>query len=282
LPGFFDIQGKILRLRRARLRSGSTLNLPAESVTPQLFWHLIVILAYDGGANQRIVMPCVLWSLLMNPRGVIFDMDGVIVLTENAHWQSWLAVAEPRGVMLRYDTFLSCFGRINPDCIPILFGPDISTAESADIADRKEAAFRDIIRADMPLAPGIVALLSKLEASGASLAVGSSAPPENVALVLDAGNIRSWFDAIVDGSQVKRGKPAPDVFLRAAELMGISPKDCVVIEDAPTGIKAAVAAGMLAVGVATTHKAEELQAVGAHHCFETLADVPMDMLLGRS
>ena len=82
-------------------------------------------------------------------QGVIFDMDGVIVLTEQAHWQSWLAAAEPRGVTLDYKTFLSCFGRINPDCVPILFGPNISPTESADIADRKEAAFREIIRANM-------------------------------------------------------------------------------------------------------------------------------------
>jgi beta-phosphoglucomutase family hydrolase len=214
--------------------------------------------------------------------GVIFDMDGVIVLTEAAHWQSWLAAAKPRGVTLKYDVFLSCFGRINPDCVPILFGPGISEAESTDIAEKKEAAFRDIIRADMPLAPGIEAMLRELKSDGVRLSVGSSAPPENVKLVLEAGHLQQYFDAVVDGSQVKRGKPAPDVFLRAAELMGLPPQRCAVIEDAPTGIRAAVAAGCLAIGVATTHKAEELLAVGANHCFASLSEVPIRSLLPKS
>ena len=210
--------------------------------------------------------------------GVIFDMDGVLVLTERAHWQSWLAAADPRGVKLEYSTFLSCFGRINPDCVPILFGRGISPAESSAIADQKEAAFRDIIRVDVPLAPGIEALLEKLKSKGMRLAVGSSGPPENVNLVLDAGKLRKWFDAVVDGSQVKRGKPAPDVFLRAAALMNLPPEKCAVIEDAPTGIQAAVAAGMLAIAVSTTHTAEELLAAGAAVCFATPTDA-CDLLI---
>jgi beta-phosphoglucomutase family hydrolase len=211
--------------------------------------------------------------------GVIFDMDGVIVLTEAAHWQSWVAAADERGVTLQYDVFLSCFGRINPDCIPILFGPGISAAESHDIAERKESAFRDIIRADMPLAPGLTDMLDALKAKGIRLAVGSSAPPENVDLVLEAGNLKQYFQAVVDGSQVEHGKPAPDVFLRAAKLLGLAAEQCAVIEDAPTGIRAAVAAGCLAVGVATTHRAEELLAVGADHCFGSLSEVPLETLI---
>lgn len=209
--------------------------------------------------------------------GVIFDMDGVIVLTEQAHWQSWLAVAEARGVKLDYTTFLSCFGRINADCVPILFGPDITIAQARDIADRKEAAFRDIIRAAVPLAPGIESVLAELKSRGKRLAVGSSGPPENVNLVLGAGKIRTYFDAVVDGDQVQRGKPAPDVFLRAAFLMNVSPSECAVIEDAPTGIEAAVAAGMLAIAVTTTHTEEELLTAGANACFATPPDA-LDLL----
>src|SRR5256885_15771717 len=92
---------------------------------------------------------------------VIFDMDGVLVLTEEAHWQSWLEAARPRGDELSYAAFKSCFGRINPDCIPILFGPR-SHEESVAIAVEKEAAFRRIVRTRVPLVPGIVELLSSL------------------------------------------------------------------------------------------------------------------------
>ena len=208
----------------------------------------------------------------MKITGVIFDMDGVIVLTEKAHWLSWQAAAKPRGVHLEYPEFVSCFGRINPDCIRILFG-EVSTHESEAIAEEKESAFREIVRHDVPLAPGLTDFLQSLRARGIRTGIGSSAPPENVNLVLDAGKLRAMFDAVADGSQVSRGKPAPDVFLLAAERMGIPPKNCAVIEDAPAGITAAVAAGMLAIGVTTTNPAEKLREAGAQHLFKDIADL---------
>jgi HAD superfamily hydrolase (TIGR01509 family) len=197
---------------------------------------------------------------------VLFDMDGVLVLTEEAHWQSWLQAARPRNVELSYTAFKSCFGRINPDCIPILFGP-WPADDALAIAEEKESVFRKIVSARVPLVPGIVELLTALTALGARLAVGSSGPPENVKALVDGGGLTRFFSATVDGSQVRHGKPAPDVFLIGAQRLGVAPVACAVIEDAPVGIRAAVAAGMLAVGVATTHPEEELRAAGAAHVF---------------
>lgn len=208
------------------------------------------------------------------PTGVIFDMDGVLVMTEDAHWHAWQAAGASRGVTIDHPTFLSCFGRVNADCIRILFGPEVTLADSLQIADEKEAAFRDLIRSDVPLAPDLLPLLDALKAQSIRLAVGSSAPPANIDLVLDAGKIRRYFDAVADGSEVKRGKPAPDVFLLAAQKMGVSPAQCAVIEDAPAGIEAAVAAGMRAIGVATTHRAEQLLAAGAHEVHADVRSIP--------
>ncbi len=196
--------------------------------------------------------------------GVIFDMDGVLVLSEEAHWRSWREAAARRGVTLAYETFLSCFGRVNADCVRIMLGDHIAPEEALRIADEKEAAMREIIRRDVPLAPSTRELLDALARDGARLAVGSSAPPENVDLVLDGGGIRARFAAAVDGSQVRRGKPAPDVFLLAAERIGLPPSACAVIEDAPAGIRAAVAAGMTAIGLTTTHTREQLLEAGAN------------------
>jgi beta-phosphoglucomutase len=209
----------------------------------------------------------------MRTYGVIFDMDGVIVLSEEAHWLSWREAALKRGVDLAYETFLSCFGRVNADCVRIMIGEDVSADEAAQIAEEKEAAMRAIIRDRVPLAPSVVDLLGALARDGARLAVGSSAPPENVDLVLDGGRIRAHFAAVVDGSQVKRGKPAPDVFLLAAERMGIRPSECAVIEDAPAGIQAARAAGMTAIGLATTHTALQLREAGAHVVYPAMPDL---------
>lgn len=214
-------------------------------------------------------------------KGVIFDMDGVLVLTENAHWLAWQASATRRGVTLAYATFLSCFGRVNQDCIRIMFGDEVPPDEAARIADDKEAAFRDIIRTNMPVAPGLIGLLTDLQSRRIGLGVGSSAPPENVDLVLDAGHLRPYFSAVVDGTQVKRGKPAPDVFLQAASLLGLPAASCAVIEDAPAGILAAKAAGMLGIGVATTHRAHELAAAGADVVFPSIAELPLTDLLRR-
>jgi len=197
---------------------------------------------------------------------VLFDMDGVLVLTEEAHWQSWLEAARPRNVELSYAAFKSCFGRINPDCIPILFGP-WPADDSLKIAEEKEQAFRRIVKARVPLVPGIVELLTALTNLGARLAVGSSGPPENVKALIDGGNLTHFFSATVDGKQVTHGKPAPDVFLIGAKRLGVAPAACAVIEDAPVGIRAAVAAGMLPIGVATTHPEQDLRTAGAAHVY---------------
>jgi HAD superfamily hydrolase (TIGR01509 family) len=211
--------------------------------------------------------------------GVIFDMDGVLVLTEQAHWESWLAPAGKRGANLSYERFKTCFDRINPDCIPILFGPNVPPDDSLAIADEKEAAFRDIVRANVPLAPGIVELLKELKRLGARLAVGSSGPRENVELIVNSGGLAEYFNALIDGSQVKCGKPAPDCFLAAASRIGAAPAACAVIEDASVGIRAAVAAGMLAIGVTTTHSKADLEQAGAHHVYTAPSDIDAGSLV---
>jgi HAD superfamily hydrolase (TIGR01509 family) len=206
-------------------------------------------------------------------------MDGVLVLTEKPHWESWLVPAKTRGVTLAYEKFLSCFGRINPDCIRILFG-EMPVAESEKIADEKEAAFRDIIRHSVPLAPGVPELLRELRGAGIATAVGSSGPPENVKLVVENGGLSALFDALVDGSMVKQGKPAPDCFLLAASKMGVPPGRCIVVEDAPAGIRAARAAGMVAVALTTTNTREALVEAGAHHLFDSIKTLQIGILRG--
>lgn len=215
-----------------------------------------------------------------NPRtpGVIFDMDGVLILSEEAHFRSWREAGRRRGVEITHADFLSCFGRINPDCVRILFGPDIPPDESRAIADEKELAYRAIVADNLPLAPGVVDLARTLASRGARLAIGSSAPPENIDLILARSGLAPFISATANGAEVLRGKPAPDVFLLAAQRLAIPPARCAVIEDAPSGVRAAVAAGMRAIAVATTHPAADLEAAGAHHIFPALADVPPSLL----
>lgn len=218
-------------------------------------------------------------------RAIIFDMDGVLVLTGPAHFQTWRQAAAAEGIDLSQDHFNDTFGRTNPDVIRMIWKRELPPERVSQIADAKEKAFRDIVEHDVPLAPGLVPLLESLCEAGFVLGIGSSAPPENIDLVLDRAGIRKYFAGIANGSQVKRGKPAPDVFLLAARLTAVDPTHCAVVEDAPPGIEAAVAAGMVAIGVATTHPAEELTRAGAAVTFAALADLTVGRareLLGRA
>lgn len=211
---------------------------------------------------------------------VIFDMDGVLILSIAAHAAAWRETAARHGRPMTHDDFLRVNGMTNHDICTTLWGAARATPEFiARIGDEKERAYRDAVRADLPLAPGLRPLLQALQAAGARLAVGTSGPLENVDLVLDQGGLRPFFGGVVHAGLVQRGKPAPDIFLRAAELVGAAPERCVVIEDAPTGVRAALAAGMRCVGVATTHDAGDLTAVGAHLVRPDLASLSVDDLL---
>lgn len=188
-----------------------------------------------------------------SPRAVIFDMDGVLVDTYRAHYQSWLEMARPYGLRFTEEQFGATFGRTSREIIAHFWGEGrLSESEIAEMDDRKEAAFRRIIAADFPAMPGTTDLLERLATAGFRLAVGSSGPPENVEMVLQRLGAGRRFDAVVTGKDVTRGKPDPQVFLLAAERLNVAPRRCAVIEDAPAGVAAAKAAGMASIGLAST------------------------------
>jgi beta-phosphoglucomutase len=190
--------------------------------------------------------------------GVIFDMDGVLVDSYHAHHASWNLMLAERGRVMSGAQFAATFGRTSREIIAALWPEDrLSEEEIARLDSRKEAAFRELLARDFPAMPGAVALLDSLDGAGFALGVGSSGPPENVDLVLDRLGCRGRFDAVVHGMDVTRGKPDPQVFLLAAERMGVPPRRCAVVEDAPPGIAAARAAGMAAIGVASTGRTRE-------------------------
>src|SRR6516165_1623062 len=196
------------------------------------------------------------------PLAVIFDMDGVLVDSYRAHWQSWQFMADELGKGLTEEQFVSTFGRTSREIIAQHWGADALTpVEVAEFDKRKEALYREIVTRDFPVMDGAVELLKELHVAGFRLAIGSSGPPENVALAVDRLGAHSLFDALVTGQDVTRGKPDPQVFLVGAQKLGVSPQSCAVVEDAPVGIAAANAARMISVGLASTgHTPESLGA----------------------
>ncbi len=186
-------------------------------------------------------------------RAVIFDVDGVLVDSYHAHLASWQMMCRERGLPMTQEDFAATFGRTSREVIRQLWSDYVSgDGMIAELDDRKEALFREMLRQDFPAMDGAVALIDCLKEAGFRLALGSSAPPDNVDLVLDHLQRRDAFGAVITGNDVTRGKPDPQVFLLAAERLALPPARCVVIEDAPLGVTAARAAGMRCVGFAST------------------------------
>jgi beta-phosphoglucomutase len=184
--------------------------------------------------------------------GVIFDMDGVLVDSYAAHFESWRRLGAEVGFEMSEPQFVASFGRTSREAIAE-FWPHLATTpeRTAALDRRKEELFREILAADFPAMDGARELIDELHAAGFALALGSSGPPANVALVMEKLGRQEKFAAVVTGMDVTRGKPDPQVFLLAAERIGLAPPRCLVIEDAAAGVAAAKAAGMKCVGLAS-------------------------------
>jgi len=198
--------------------------------------------------------------MLVPARAVIFDVDGVLVDSYDAHMRSWLLMGREHGLAITEQEFASTFGQTSREIIARFWGSHLSAQDVEALDARKEAIYRGLIREQFPAMDGAVELVDALAAAGFRLAVGSSGPPANVELTLERLGRATRFDAIVTGRDVTRGKPDPQVFQIAGERLGLQPARCIVVEDAPVGIAAARAAGMASVGLVGTVPAERLAA----------------------
>lgn len=211
------------------------------------------------------------------PRAVVWDLDGVLVDSAAAHNLSWQAMAAQHGVAYDPDVdFRNIFGKHNTDIIGALW-QITDPGRVAELAAAKETAFRSEARNLKPL-PGVVELVQELERRGWKQAIGSSAPMENIRVLLEVLQLGEYMQAIASGDDVTAGKPDPQVFLIAFERIGVSPRDGVVIEDAPAGIQAGVRAGAATLGVTTTQTAETLEQAGADRVVGSLSDVSVEDL----
>jgi beta-phosphoglucomutase len=199
----------------------------------------------------------------MTQLAVIFDMDGVLVDSYHAHYKSWKAIYGELGIDYTEETFTSDFGRTSRDILRRTMGDDLSDERVRELDGRKEAIYRDLLRESFPAMDGAAELLEGLAAEGFRLAIGSSGPPENVALAVERLPGAKHFSTTVTGADVSRGKPDPQVFLIAAERLDVPPAACAVVEDAVHGITAAKRAGMTAIALTGTLERSELSAADA-------------------
>ena len=191
---------------------------------------------------------------------VLWDFDGVLADTNEYHFQSWKEILAEIGISFSRQDFQSLFGMSNSQTSRIILGLEQDTQQSLEVSDRKEALYRQMLRGRITMNPNLASVLESLKRAGVKMAIASSAPPENLEVVLAELGIASYFQAIVSGDSLP-SKPDPAVFLVAADLIGAPPESCIVVEDSPHGIEAARRAGMKCIAVASTQPVEKL--VGA-------------------
>jgi beta-phosphoglucomutase len=205
------------------------------------------------GEDRKRKMP------LSKPCAVIFDMDGVIVDNMDHHAKAWETFLKRHSHNLSIEDVTPHFGKTNKDIMGFIFGRQAASEDVARWSEEKEGLYREIYAQDMAPLPGLLDFLKALRKRGVRTVVATSAPKKNLDFVLDGLKIRSWFDAVVDASEVKKGKPDPEIYLAAARKVGCPAEACVVFEDSLAGIQAGLNAGMKVIGVATTLPEEKLK-----------------------
>jgi beta-phosphoglucomutase len=207
----------------------------------------------------------------MKYNALIFDMDGTIVHNMPIHNQAWSDTLAEAGVQIDMDEFnRATTGKKTAEILRMMLGDQLSDADVAYWGERKEILYRERFACCREPLPGLLPLLEQARALGLPMAVASAAPPENVAFILDELDLRRHFKAVVGGHDVKNGKPDPEIFLKAAHILGIEPAACLVFEDALAGIEAARRADMDAVMLCTTIGAHEV--AGQAHVLRAVPD----------
>lgn len=185
-------------------------------------------------------------------KAVIFDLDGVIVSTDELHYQAWKMIADQEHIEFNHRINHRLRGVSRMDSLNIILekaNKTYSDTEKLDMATRKNNYYVELLKSlsEKDVLPGVVEVLHALHQQGIKTAIGSSS--RNTKAILKYIGLEKSFDVIADGNDIKNSKPAPDVFLKAAEKLDMHPSSCVVVEDALAGIEAAKRAGMIAVAV---------------------------------
>ncbi len=178
----------------------------------------------------------------MKYKGIIFDLDGVICFTDEYHYQAWKAIADEKGIYFDKEINNRLRGVSRMESLEIIlerFDGTLTQEEKEELATKKNNVYVDLLKnmSESDLSLEVKETLLKLKEMGIRLAIGSSS--KNAKFILGRLGITDYFDAISDGTNITNSKPDPEVFLKAAEFLGLEPKDCLVVEDAEAGIQAA-------------------------------------------
>lgn len=214
------------------------------------------------------------------PKGhaLIFDLDGVIIDSNPIHVQVWDEYLRLHGIDPGNGLPERMYGRRNEELVRDLFGANLTPEEARTHGAAKEALYRKRMAPQLRqrLVPGVVEFIGRHRGTPTGLA--TNAEPANVEFVLTGTGLYDSFSVVVDGHMVERPKPDPEVYLRAASMLGVSPQDCVVFEDSLTGVASALAAGAKVVALRTTHSSFP----GAELVIDNFLSQDLELWLGRT
>lgn len=188
-----------------------------------------------------------------NPRvAILFDLDGVIVFTDQYHYLGWKKLAEEEGWEFNEEVNNACRGVPRMESLQVILDHnkvDLPNQAKEALAARKNSYYVELLKkiCGLDIYPGAVEFLKALRETGVKIGLCSSS--KNAPQVLQSLELTPFFDAIVTGADIRRAKPDPEIFLLGAERLGVEPGACIVFEDAPSGVAGALAAGMQCVGV---------------------------------
>ena len=188
----------------------------------------------------------------------IFDMDGTIVDNMRVHNQTWQIVMADEGVQIDIEDFnRQTTGKKTPEILRLYLGERATEAEIQRISEKKENIYRQVFRPYLRSIAGLPGFLEETRKLHIPVALATSAGKTNIEYTLSGTGLKPYFDVLVGGEEVSQGKPDPEIFLVAAQRLGILPQRCLVFEDALLGVEAACQAGMKAVAITTTLRAKD-------------------------
>ena len=203
---------------------------------------------------------------------VVFDMDGVLIDSGVHHREAWVAMCRDCGVTPPAEFWRLTIGRPAEEAVALLVD-GIGAVEARRLADVKRGHYERLARRGLMAVAGAGEFVKMLTRAGVPRAVATSASRRDLERVLDVLGLREHIDVAVTADDVRHGKPHPEVYLKAAEGLGVDAAACVVFEDAIVGVHAARAAGMRVIGVTTAHTADELLAAGAERAVPHFEEV---------
>jgi beta-phosphoglucomutase len=192
-------------------------------------------------------------------KAAIFDMDGTMINNMAHHKRAWQEFLRRHNITLAEEEFRhKISGKKNDQIFELVFGRKLDSKEERQYADEKEAIYRELYKPDIQEIEGLTRIIDALHQRGIRTAIATTAIAKNRDFALETLGLEGKFEIILGDEHVTHGKPNPEIYLSTAKELGVSPAECIVLEDSPPGVEAGKAAGMVVIGILSSHAAEEL------------------------